>query len=146
MFSELKKFKNVSHVKECDVEQRKLRRRAEKKFRRTGLEADKKIDKALRKETINSSFKKKKLFITEKLKSGSAKTLYSVVNQLIDNKKELVLPKASSDKELADKFLIFFREKIEKIRGTFSESFGKAYVPQDDFHGKVLSVFTPTTL
>ena len=67
------------------AEQRKLRRRAEKKFRRTGLEADKRVYKALRKETVNSSFKKKKSFITEKLKSGSSRTLYSVVNQLIDN-------------------------------------------------------------
>ena len=129
------------------ADQRKVRRRAEKKFRRTGLETDKKIYKALRKETINSSFKKKKSFITEKLQSGCSRTLYSVVNQLIDNnKKEVVLPKASSDKELADKFLIFFKDKIEKIRATFSESLEEAGVPKDDFHGQVLSVFKPTTI
>ena len=95
------------------AELRKIRRKAEKKFRRSGKEADKKVYLARRKETINMSFRKKKSYVTNKLKSGSSKTLYAVVNQLIDNnKKEVVLPKLSSEKKLADKFLVFFKEKI----------------------------------
>ena len=86
------------------AELRKIRRRAEKKYRKSRKEADKKVYLACRKETINTSFSKKKSYVSDKLKSGSSKTLYAVVNQLIDNnKKEVVLPKSSSEKELADK-------------------------------------------
>ena len=124
-----------------------MRRKAEKKFRRTGLEADKVMYRALRKNTINSSLIKKKSYVTKKLQDGSAKTLYSVVNQLIDsNKKEVVLPTASSEKELADKFLVFFKEKIEKIRATFTRTSEKANVPQRDFEGQLLFEFEPTNV
>ena len=50
------------------AEQRKLRRNAEKKYRKSGLESDKKVYVNLRKETINSAFQRKKLFITKKYK------------------------------------------------------------------------------
>ena len=42
------------------------------------------------------------------------------MNRLIDNKKETVLPKSSSDKELANRFQTYFKEKIEKIRASFT--------------------------
>ena len=45
-----------------------------------------------------------------------------VVNKLIDNEKDMILPKESSDKELANKFLVYFKEKIEKIRASFTPS------------------------
>lgn len=99
---------------------RKLRRKAEKKYRKSGAENDKKLYTTLRKQTTQSAFDKKKTFVINKLETGnSSRTLYSVVNNLIDKKKESVLPKASSDKELADKFQLYFKEKIEKIRATF---------------------------
>ena len=99
---------------------RKLRRNAEKKYRRTGHDNDKILYTTLRKQTIQSSFDKKKAFITSKLSQrNSCRTLFSVVNHLIDNKKEVVLPKAASEKELADRFQVYFKEKIEKIRTTF---------------------------
>ena len=63
---------------------------------------------------------KKKFHISEKLKDGSSKALYSVVNQLMDNTKETVLPSADSDDQLAEKFLSFFQDKVEKIRSRFS--------------------------
>ena len=78
------------------------------------MEADKKIYIALRKEAINNSFAKKKEYITKRIEFNPSKSLHSVVNELIDNKKEMVLPKAESDNELASNFLTFFREKIEK--------------------------------
>ena len=46
---------------------RKLRRRAEKKYKKTGLEADKNLYVTLRKQAINTSFENKKMFITNKL-------------------------------------------------------------------------------
>ena len=99
---------------------RKLRRSAEQRFRRSGSDADKKIYSALRKQAIDTSFLKKKDYVREKLAKNPSKNLYSVVNQLIDREKEVILPNATSDKELANNFLIYFKEKIEKIRSSFT--------------------------
>ena len=104
---------------------RKLRRNAENKYRRSGLESDKRLYITLRKQTIRSSVDKKKAFVAEKLKQGnSTKSLYYVVNQMIDRKKELVLPTAESDKDLANSFQTYFKEKIEKIRASFTPHLG----------------------
>ena len=101
---------------------RKLRRNAEKRFKRSGLETDKRWYITLRKQAVQASVVKKKSYVAEKLRQGnSTRSLYSVVNQMIDRKKEVVLPKAESDKELADRFQTFFKEKIEKIRASFTE-------------------------
>ena len=42
------------------------------------------------------------------------------MNELIDSKKEMVLPKSESNVLLANKFQVFFREKIKKIRSSFT--------------------------
>ena len=98
---------------------RKKRRKAEKKFRKTKLEIDKQIFIQLRKETAEAAKEKKKNFISHKIEQGSTKSLYSVVDTLIDKTKERVLPTENSDKELANKFLQFFKQKIDKIREKF---------------------------
>ena len=56
---------------------RKSRRKAEKIFRRTGLEKDKKTFVSLRRQTTALSRTKKKTFIDEELKSGGSKTLFT---------------------------------------------------------------------
>ena len=126
---------------------RKLRRKAEKKYKKTGLESDRKMYIALRKQAINLSFDKKKAFISSKLGQGTTcRTLYSVVNELIDNKKDTVLPTSQSDKNLADGFQQFFKEKIEKIRSTFNTP-DQSDVIQEEVSGiKKLSKFEPTTV
>ena len=91
---------------------RKLRRKAEKKYRKSHLEANKKAYKCLRKQAVNVVFDKKQELVSDKLEQGSSKTLYAVVNELIDSKKEVVLPKSESNVLLANEFQLFFREKI----------------------------------
>ena len=119
-----RKLKIVPDAPWFDIEYanlRKLRRNAEKKFKRSGKESDKKLYCNLRKQTVQTSFNKKKSLVSNKLKQGnSCKSLYSVVNRMIDNKKEAVLPKCTSDSELADRFQTYFKEKIEKIRASFT--------------------------
>ena len=66
------------------------------------------------------AFDKKKKLVSDKLEQGSSKTLYAVVNELIDSKKEVVLPKSESNVLLANEFQLFFREKIRKIRSSFT--------------------------
>ena len=43
----------------------------------------------------------------------------SSINQLLDNEQEEVLPEAESNEELANRFLKYFTDKIEKIRSSF---------------------------
>ena len=74
---------------------------------------------------------------------ASTKSLYSVVNQMIDRKKEIVLPTAKSDKDLADRFQTFFKEKIEKIRASFTTQVGIDECASDPNIEKLLR-FEPT--
>ena len=98
----------------------KLGRIAEKKLKKTGFELDKNLYVTLCKQTTNVALEKKTTF---KLEQGSSsKTLSSVVNELIDNKKDAILPSSKSDKELANSFLTYFKEKIENIHELFNPS------------------------
>ena len=100
---------------------RKLRRKAEKKYKKTRLLADNEQLKRLKKQTTDLAYSKKKQHYTKKLKEGNGRTLYKVVNKLLDNKQEKVLPTSNNDKELADTFVKFFTEKIVKLRAKFKE-------------------------
>ena len=104
---------------------RKLRRKAEKRYRKTGLERHKVEYMILKKEAIKSAFEKKKIFISKRLEENSGKSLHKIVNELTDNKKETILPTGISDKQLANNFLIYFKDKIEKIRNKFRHSSSK---------------------
>ena len=125
-------------------ELRRKRRKAEKRYRKSKSEQDKKEFIMLRKETIEMAKDKKKNQIKKKIEEGSSKALYQVVNNLTDNEKARVLPTASSDKELANTFLDYFQKKIEKIRAKFPPQHirREACVNQNI---QQLSVFTPTT-
>ena len=100
---------------------RKLRRKAERLYKKTGLLEHREHFIDLRKQTTALAYEKKRSYYDQKLKDmPNNKTLYSVVNELIDNKQEVVLPMADSDQELADSFMNYFSEKISKIRSKFS--------------------------
>ena len=71
---------------------RKLRRKAEKRYRRTGLERHRVEYMVLKKDAIRSAFEKKKSFISRRLEEDSGKSLFKIVNELTDSKKETVLP------------------------------------------------------
>ena len=124
---------------------RKRRRKAEKKFRKSQSQNDKNEFINLRKQTTGVAKNKKQSYVTKKLSEGSSKTLYSVVNNLIDNNKEVVLPSANSDKELADSFLQFFKQKIEKIRAKFPVGRTNNESVHSNSNIQVLSTFEPTT-
>ena len=67
------------------------------------------------------------------------------MNQLIDNKKEVILPKSESDKELANGFLTYFKEKVEKNCASFSTSSGNVAVEEVNHNVEMLSTFAPAT-
>ena len=124
--------------------QRRKRRKAEKKYRRTRSDHDKNEFKRWRKITTELAKEKKIHVIKKKIEEGSSKALYQVVNDLTDNEKARVLPTAKSDDELANNFLHFFQQKIEKIRSKFPAPGVKEEVRVNP-NIQQLSTFAPTT-
>ena len=128
-----KTIKNVPDSPWFDNEYKQLRkerRKAERKYKKSKLAENCEKYKSLRKQTTDLAYVKKREYYTQKLAEGNSKTMYSVVNKLLDKKQNVVLPEAKSDKELADSFVNYFSDKINKIREKF----------------KVLVRRTPTTL
>ena len=127
------------------VELRKSRRKAEKKFKSSKSDADKKVFVDLRKRTTDLAFQKKREYIADKINTcNGTKALYSCVNELLDKKKSSVLPSHNSSKELATRFNTYFKEKIRKIRESFPPSEAN-YSSANNFAGTYLEVLKPAT-
>jgi hypothetical protein len=101
------------------VNLRRLRRKAEVQYKKTGSVVHKENYVSLRKQCTDLAHKKKCRYYGDKLDGANNKILYSEINRLLDKKQELVLPDSKSDGELANSFINYFTEKIEKIRSTF---------------------------
>ena len=121
-----KTIRLVPHAPWFDAEYaslRRQRRRAEKKFRKTGSEADEADYKHLHTQTSTLAQEKKKSYVTDKLASDtSSKNLYAIVDNLLDNDKEVLLPTSSSDITLANEFRTYFTEKVNKIRASIRQT------------------------
>ena len=121
------KSKNVKIVPtapwfDCEYEQmRRLRRKAEKKYKQTGLIEHKEEYRNLRKQTTDLARQKKLKYYSDKLKSNNSKTLYFTINQLLDKNQDVILPDTNSENEMANSFMKHFTNKIEKIRDTFEK-------------------------
>ena len=102
---------------------RRLCRKAQSQYKRTGLDAHKDNYK-----NPNLAFEKKRIYYSERLRNSSnpSKSLYSVTNKLLDKKQETILPETTNDLELADSFINYFTNKIDKIRSRF------VMAPSDD--------------
>ena len=126
---------------------RKQRRKAEKKYKKTKQEADKEKFKTLRKDTCNLALKKKKEYTTRKIDECKVKTkaLFSCVNRLLDIKQDSVLPSHDSELELADRFVFYFKEKIDAMRNSFSSDKTFSVAPSQPFDGVALERFEPAT-
>ncbi len=124
---------------------RRLRRKAEKEYKRTGFNEHKYNYQNLRKQTTNLAYEKKKKYYAEKLDTHNRKTLFSVVNKLLDKNQEVTLPDANSDNELAESFMNYFINKIDIIRSKFpGESSNTISIVEAG--GNKLSVFEPASI
>ena len=103
------------------VNLRKLCCKAEKKYKKKKIKADKENYKNLHKQTVELAHHKKCKHYGYKLEGTNNEILYSTINKLLDNGKQIILPDAKSDAELANSFLNYFTEKIEKIRASFQK-------------------------
>ena len=125
---------------------RRHRRKAEKKYRRTGHEVDKQLFQDLRKLTTLLAMDKKQSYVSRKLMAGN-RSLYSVVDELLDNGKEVILPTTVSDVELANKFRQYFGDKVNKIRTSITPSTTtKVWLGSPPTNVTPLAVFEPATL
>ncbi len=94
---------------------RQERHRAERKWRHTRLDSDH-HDYAASVRNVNKSIiEAKRTYYAEKLADSNNKSVFQVVNSLLNNQANS-LPAHDSAKNLADKFAQFFVSKIERIR------------------------------
>ena len=97
---------------------KKDRRQAERHYRNNGLEIHREIFEDHRenlKKLITHS--KSKYFEDKIIESGSdCKSLFKIIDTLMKRKPELLLSSSSSFQDHANKFALFFHNKIENIR------------------------------
>ena len=125
---------------------RRRRRAVERRFRKSQLEVHKQEFVRLRKLTTTMAAEKKRSYFSSHLNQciSDSKAFYSNINFLLDSKKERTLPSGSSDIDIANSFLKFFNEKIDKIRAQF-ESIAATQRNFDD-QSNSLYRFRPATI
>ena len=125
-------------VKNKDIQEaRRAKRRAENKFKKTGLEEDKNKLKKQRKILIGIVEQSRNQLFKDKLSSckNNVQETYKVINQLLNKNNEKIFPTHCDEKLLANRFAKFYKEKIEKIRKNLE-------VPkQQPFSSNVQSLF-----
>jgi hypothetical protein len=94
------------------------KRKAEKKWRETGLVVHRQIYKSARDHVTTLIAKSKQDYYKERINSSAdtQKTLFACVKELLHEKKPAKLPSYDSALELADRIATFFQDKITKIR------------------------------
>ena len=96
-------------------DQRRLRRKYERRWRKSGSPEDKKVY-VDQKTLVNQLIDKAKIeYYKVKLYASNVKGIFQTVNTLL-NKNIIRLPTGFSTKVLCDKFVTFFRNKVLKIR------------------------------
>ena len=89
---------------------------------------------------------KKKKYVKDKLDSDkSSKTLYSIVNNLLDNNKEISLPLSTSDTKLANEFSKYFRKKVNEIRASIQRRASPESTTPLPSNVTLMYEFEPTT-
>ena len=125
---------------------RKQRRKAEKKYKRTKNPTDKEIFINLRKQTTSMAFIKKRDYFTRKIaECQGTKALFGCVKELVNDKKEPVLPTHESKSELANNFNHYFKNKISDIRKAFPSNQSSSVSEESMYTGSLLERFEPAT-
>lgn len=132
-------------------ESKRNRRRAERKWRETGLEIHRQIFKERCSNTGKLLHQTKQDFFSKKIEdcSGDHKQLFKLSNSLMGKQHDIVLPTSTSNTELSNKFAHFFINKVTTIRNVLSQqhSFNRELSLAEDtpFNGEPLVCFKRTT-
>ena len=97
--------------------QRRIRRKLERKWRKSRNEQDHEAFLAQKKLVTDLIVTTKKEYFSDQFSNANAKDMYATINGLL-NKSTKALPvlELKTEKELADDFLSFFIAKVERIR------------------------------
>jgi len=129
---------------------RKLRRKAERIWRKTQTELDFITYKDICKSSSKLARQKKKDHFVSVINKaeGNPRTLYQIVNKELDRKQSSKLPDFTEDlPELASTFNKFFVDKIDKIRNSMNEDNNTMLTDSPTHtHNNFLSNFEPATL
>ena len=103
---------------------KRLRRSAERKWKQKPSSPGRTT--LLKRQTIKVNkliVKKKTQFHTKKVKenANNPKALFKSIGNMLNNAKQTIYPQSKDNKTLANKFLDFFKTKIEKISATFGK-------------------------
>ena len=120
------------------------KRRAERRWRKSGLPEDKVVfNSLLTKLNIFISKAKKLYFESKILAASTSKCLFQFVSDMYGKGKNVILPNNISLKDMPEAFNLFFVQKISKIRENFDNRNVNAIVQpcSSVFHGNCLSEF-----
>ncbi len=129
------------------LQARREKRKAERKWRATGLEVHKEIFRSARNHlsyiltTTKADFYKAQVEECE----NDQKKLFSVVDQLLHQKQAPALPSYTSAMKLAEAFSDYFVSKIENIRTKIDQNSIPTVSPTYDPPRETMTEFTPTT-
>ena len=99
------------------AEAKKLRKRLERRWRRTRLEVDRQNFKAQRASVVNMFNDAKTVFYKDKISScENQRDLFKIVETLLHNKGRTKLPTRASNSDLSEEFRDYFSSKIRDIR------------------------------
>ena len=103
---------------------KRIKRKAERKFRKSGSLDDRDTFKKAVKDVVETVRISENKFYSDKLSSvkNDPKSVYNIINHLLNKGKQRNLPDSSNQLDLADNFAIFFHEKIRKIRNLIRSS------------------------
>ena len=100
---------------------RLIKRKAERKFKKTGLERDKAVLRAAKKSLNRSIASARNKFFKDKFDKckGNVKETYKIFNKLMNRVHQTTFPTHNSELILANKFSKFYFDKIRQIREEF---------------------------
>ena len=141
------KVLNNDHIRQA----RRIKRQAERKYRKTGLQIDKQSFKSATSTLIKEVKETYNKFYSEKLNAAKydSKATYKVVNHLLNKQEDKILPQSSNKLQLANDFIEYFHTKILKIRAAIDQenksdsSFSINISSEKQQHIKPLEEFKP---
>jgi hypothetical protein len=123
------------------------KRRLEKKWRRSRRQCDLENYKEQRNKYNNllNDFKKKNLSKLIAQNRGNSRNMFRALNNALHRKPKPVLPPCENDTELANNFIEFFEEKIDKIRSKLDKDNSTIPIDHISFNGNPLFKFRTLT-
>ena len=101
----------------CCMKEKRLRRKLERKYNKTKLAVDKeRLDHQRNIYNHLLTQAKQDYFKTKIETAETSKDLYKVCDNLLNREQKSVLPSHDCVKDLADKFITYFNDKVSNIR------------------------------